>query len=228
MSKKTSEVVKHNMNEIRKFLEFTAAYIGPGAPPNEPLGKKARGSSRPPATEAAMDFWHENSDAARILNPMIRELSTQNHAWKGIYFSTLLTLLYADPTVIPRWENRETEEDRNHISAFFKMCRLLADAVKAKYGANRQINVTIPKKNEPAKDWQTGHNRDNNDNRSSRSRALAIAIRSRYKSLQEETDWTDSQIRTRLQRDFGAYSTGDTDLLSRSTVNLALKEDDVA
>lgn len=175
-----------------------------------------------------MDFWDANQDAARVLNPLIRELMRGDHSWKGVYFSTLLTTLYADPTTLPKWENKETTEDRTNLLAFGKMCRLLSDAIKNQYGADRQINVSIPKRSQPAANWQTGHNRDNNEKRSKNAENLAKAIRSRYELLTEEQPaWTDSEVRTRLQRDFGAYASkklpGGTPVLSRETVNAALR-----
>lgn len=219
---------KHNIRQVARYLEYSPSYIGPGAPPVEPMGKRYRGVSRPPATEAAMDFWDANQDAARVLDPLIRELMRGDHSWKGVYFSTLLTTLYADPTTLPKWENKETTEDRTNLLAFGKMCRLIADVIKIDYGPDRQINVTIPKRNEHTSSWQTGHNRDNNEKRSKKAQDIAEAIRSRYKFLAEEQPgWTDSEVRTRLQRDFGAYATkkvhGVTALLSRETVNAALR-----
>lgn len=159
---KTSEALKHNINEIRKYLEYAPSFIGPGAPPGEPLGKKHRGTSRVPATEAAHDFYEANRDASRILDPMIRQLYTGEHKWKGIYFSTVLTIVYSDPTAVPKWDDRKTDEDNAYIGAFFKMCRLLADAISAdpRYGPDRQINVEISEKSKQAKSRTEARDQD--------------------------------------------------------------------
>lgn len=149
------DTLEHNVSQVARFLEYAPSYIGPGAPSGEPMGKKYKGTSRVPAAEAAHDFWEANRDAAKILNPRIRELhkdadspheALRGVSWRGVYFSHLLTILYADPAVLPRWENRETQEDRDHIGAFWKMCRLIAQSIKAEYGPDRQINVELPRK----------------------------------------------------------------------------------
>ena len=222
-----SEHKEHNTRQIKRYLEFAPSFIGPGAPPDEPMGKKHKGVSRPPATEKAMDFWAEpcNADAARLLEPRIAELRVRPVRWRGVFFSGLLAELYSDPTTVPRWERREGDGSRR-LAAFDKMCRLLADSLAAEH-PGRQINVKIPKRDTQrrAEEWQAEHNRDNNDKRSERARALAEMIREQYAWLKREwPDSADSDIRTRLQHDFAFYATKGNDRLSRETVNKALRE----
>lgn len=191
------------------------------------MGKKHKGSSRVPATDRAHDFWAEpcNAEAARLLEPKIAELRVRPIRWRGVFFSGLIAELYSDPTTVPRWERRETGEDGRRISAFKKMCRLLADSIEAE-GPGRQINVKIPKRDAQrrAEEWQAEHNRDNNEKRSERSRGLAGQIRGQYAWLKREyPGWTDAQVRTRLQHDFGSYATKGNAALSRETVNAALR-----
>ncbi len=140
------ENVEHNTKQIAKYLEMAPSFIGPGPPPSEPMGKKYKGISRPPATEKAMAFWGEpcNRDAARLLGWRIAQLMGSQVRWRGVYFSTLITNLYEDPTSVPRWERKEAPDDRTRLAAFWKMCRLLAQSVAAS-DPNRQINVAMPK-----------------------------------------------------------------------------------
>lgn len=222
-----SETTEHNAKQIARYLEFAPSFIGPGAPPDEPMGKKHRGVSRPPATERAMDFWAEpcNAEAGRALGWRIAQLMSTRAAWRGVYFSSLLTNLYEDPACIPRWESRQTKDDRDRHAAFWKMCRLLADSVAAS-DPDRQINVSIPRRDDQrkAEEWQAEHNRDNNERRSERAQSLAEQIREQYEWLKSECpEWTDAEVRTRLQADFGFYATKGNSVLSRETVNAALR-----
>lgn len=219
--------VEHNREQVERYLEFAPSFIGPGAPPSEPMGKKHRGVSRPPATERAMDFWAEpcNADAARVLDPRIAELRRSAVRWRGVSFSSLLTELYSDPTTVPRWERRDAPEDGRRLAAFKKMCRLLADAIHARH-PGCQIDVKIPKRDDQkrAEDWQAEHNRDNNAARSERSQSLHGQIREQYAWLRRvHPEWPDGEIRTILQKDFAVYATKGNDRLSRETVNAALR-----
>ncbi len=223
------ETVEHNTQQIAKYFEFAPSFIGPGPPPSEPMGKKYKGSSRPPATEKAMDFWAEpcNRDASQLLGWRIAELMGSQIRWRGIYFSSLITNLYEDPTSVPRWERKETPDDRARLAAFWKMCRLLAQSVAAS-DPDRQINVVIPRREEQrrADEWQAEHNRDNNEKRSERAASLARQIREQYAWLKCECpEWTDAEIRTRLQSDFAVFATKGNEVLSRETVNAALRSD---
>lgn len=237
MSNEGEQTVKrscdHNDKQIARYLEYAPSFIGPGAPPSEPMGKKHKGTSRPPATDKAMDFWMEPSNrvAGLILNPLIAEMRNSGLAWRGVYFSTVLTHLYEDPTSVPRWEREETKYDRERLAAFKKMCKLLAATVAAQYGPHRQINVVVSKRAEQKKreDWQAEHNRDNNEKRSEKARDLAEQIREHYEWLKGECpDWTDAEIRTKIQHDFGHHATKGNMALSRETVNKALREGDGA
>ncbi len=188
--------------------------------------------SRPPATEKAMDFWAEpcNLDASRILKPRIAELRNTRAAWRGVYFSSLLTHLDEDPTSVPRWERKETKYDRDRLAAFWKMCGLLADSIAAEY-PERQINVKIPKGDTQRKadEWQAEHNRDNNEKRSQRAKKLAEQIREYYEWLKKEyPERTDAQIRTKIQHDFAGFATKGNSVLSRETVNAALRSNGAA
>lgn len=179
-----------------------------------------------------MDFWAEpcNADAARALGWRIAQLMNTRAAWRGIYFSSLLTNLYEDPACIPRWESRQTKDDRARHAAFWKMCRLLAHSIAAS-DPDRQINVKIPKRDDQrrADEWQAEHNRDNNEKRSARAQGLAEMIREQYEWLKNECpDWTDAEVRTRLQVDFGVYATKGNDVLSRDVVNKAIRGEPVA
>jgi hypothetical protein len=194
------------------------------------MGKKYKGISRPPATEKAMDFWAEpcNRDASQVLGWRIAQLRGANVRWRGVHFSTLITNLYEDPTSVPRWERKETADDARRLAAFWKMCRLLADSIAAS-NPDRQINVLIPKRSDQrrSEEWQAEHNRDNNEKRSERAEKLAERIRARYEEVKRERpSLSDSEVRAWLQHEFAAHATKGNDVLSRETVNAALRGGD--
>jgi hypothetical protein len=145
-SEAKQENVEHNARAVGKYLEVAPSFIGPGAPPSEPMARKYKGSSRVPATEKAHDFWAEpcNRDAAALIEPLVSEFRRSWVSWAGVQFSSLLAELYSDPTTVPRWERGESKEDFKRLAAFKKMCRLVADSIADKE-SHRQINVAIPK-----------------------------------------------------------------------------------
>lgn len=194
------------------------------------MGKKFKGTSRLPATDKALDFWLEpsNRDAGRMLSPLLSEIAKSGASWAGVRFSALLTILWSDPAAIAAWERESDGADqRRMLVATRKLCRLLADAVAARYGPDTRLEVKIPKrdvKRSPS-EWQDEHNRDNSQKRSEASALLHRAIRKRHKELSEEhPDWSDSRIRGELQAEFGDFATKGNDTLSRETINAALRD----
>ncbi len=122
------------------------------------MGKKAKGSSRPPATDRLMCFYEDNRLASRYINWRVAELGRANISWRGISFSSLLTMLYQDPAVIRRWKAAETEDDKAYLEVFRKLCRLVAQSIAASHPGIR-INVTVNKKDEPLQKEGKPHHR---------------------------------------------------------------------
>ncbi|MCL6437228.1 MAG: hypothetical protein K6T51_01345 [Rubrobacteraceae bacterium] len=164
--------LEHNAREIARYLEFAPSYIGPGAPPSEPLSRKYRGGSRPPVTDGAFRFWEENARVSRLLNPLIEELRRSNAAFGGVAFSSLILELYSDPTSVSRWH----EHARRRLRAFRAMCMLLASVLERHLEEDEKIHVWIPRRYERVRNRTEARDLDRAFAREDALRLLAASL----------------------------------------------------
>ena len=101
--------------EIERYLTSHAPLVGPGPPPSEPMGKKAKGSSRPPVGSKAFAFWEANRIAADFIEWRVGDITKHNNAYNGIQFSELVTELYRNPAISQTW--KAAEDDSANVAA---------------------------------------------------------------------------------------------------------------
>lgn len=142
MSKEQKALRKHNANEVGVYLETHAALIGPGPPPQEPMGKKYKGVSRVPATEAFHRFITANQHVSSLIDWRVGEILASNAAFNRVRLASVIAAVYGEPALVSKWENRATSEDEKHIAAFRAMCRLVADSIAAA-APNERLDVVI-------------------------------------------------------------------------------------
>lgn len=105
-----------------------------------PLGRKERGSSRPPVSEAVMRLWEANPHAGKI-SEVLREAarSTDEVELEGRPMWEVLSDVLFDHTAIRRWKAEGGVEERR----FWMLCRLLAQRIAIKHGPHYQLSVTV-------------------------------------------------------------------------------------
>lgn len=135
--------VEHNAAMVEKYIELHALHIGPGSPPDEPMGQKSKGSSRPPATNAAMNFWSTNMEAAKYINWRIAELRNHDAIYRGVSFSGVLTILYGEPAIIRRWKAAEDDPEaattlQKSLRHYQKRIDRIREAFKRTHGPRRR------------------------------------------------------------------------------------------
>lgn len=137
--------------QVRLYIETDAGYVGPGPAPQEPMGKKARGKSRPPASPKAMAFWEANRHASQLIEWRMSSLCTHDVSYAGVSFSYLVLEVYRNPAVTQNWKAEGTKSDEAENAAFDKLCYLIAQSILAS-NPHEQIRVIVnPKvKDEPA------------------------------------------------------------------------------
>ena len=123
--------VERMAEEVERYLLAHAPLVGPGPPPSEPMGRRHKGSSRPPASPKAFAFWEANRIAADFIEWRVGDITRHNNAYAGIQFSELVTELYRNPAISQAWKAGETPEDQAEQEAFEKMCRLIAQDILA-------------------------------------------------------------------------------------------------
>lgn len=127
---------------VELYLVTAATLAGPNAMPSEPLGKKSRGSSRPPAGKKAMAFWEANRVARQLIEWRVASLMRHANAYNGIEFSELLIELYRNPAIAQSWKAAATPEDKEEGEAFEKMCLLIAQDILCS-NPDVQFSVTV-------------------------------------------------------------------------------------
>ena len=127
MGKRLMEVA----DKVETYLVSHASVTGPGAVPQQPMNKKERGQSRPPAGPKAFAFWKANTTARQVIEWRVADLIKHANAYNGIQFSELVTELYRNPAISQTWKAGETPEDQAEHEAFSKMCRLIAQDILA-------------------------------------------------------------------------------------------------
>ena len=136
-------------DKVETYLVSHASVTGPGAVPQQPMNKKERGQSRPPAGPKAFAFWKANTTARQVIEWRVADLIKHANAYNGIEFSELVIELYRNPAITQAWKAGETQEDRDEYEAFEKMCLLVAQNILAEE-PNVQFSVTVNPK--PLKD----------------------------------------------------------------------------
>jgi hypothetical protein len=109
-------------SKVYTYLTLVRSKIEPGAYlSEEPLSRKARGSSRPPVSESVLTLMELNSRAASVLDPLIEELAATNTEIGGHRCDGMLSELASHPGCERSW----SEQKRG---ALWGMCVLLASA----------------------------------------------------------------------------------------------------
>ena len=132
--------------EVEKYLVSHAPLVGPGPPPSEPMGKKAKGSSRPPVGTKAFAFWEANRIAADFIEWRVGDITKHNNAYNGIQFSELVTELYRNPAISQAWKAGENqsaavsrlEKQLDQISAKIRKTHRELETVKPKEKGKRK------------------------------------------------------------------------------------------
>ena len=94
----------------------------------EPYDHKAKGSSRPPVSDAALDLIEANREASHVLEPLLEELKMTRASYSGISAAWILMHTRHNPSAIPNWRANDSTEWK----AVMAICHLLAQAVAAK------------------------------------------------------------------------------------------------
>ena len=119
--------VERMAEEVERYLTTHASVTGPGAVPQEPMARKAKGSSRPPAGNKAFAFWEKNRIAADFIEWRVADLIKHD----DIRFSEVILELYRNPAIIQAWKAGETPEDVFEGVVFNTLCRLVAQDILA-------------------------------------------------------------------------------------------------
>ncbi len=125
--------------QIRLYIERVLPQLErAGGFPDSPMDRKSKGTSNPPVGERALLLWWVNRDAATLLNPLLVELGNHDARYAGVSFREMLYLASYDAASFARWQ----AESAHRREAFWKMCLLIAVALRAKHGEGVTLEVT--------------------------------------------------------------------------------------
>lgn len=169
--------------QVRLYIETAAGYAGPGPPPSEPMGKKARGKSRPPASPKAMAFWEANRHASRLIEWRLSSLCTHDVSYAGVSFSYLVLEVYRNPAITQSWKSEGTRSDEAENAAFDRLCYLIAQSILAS-NPHEQIRVIVNPKLVAEEDDATPlQKQDAAPHHRNRRYTAEYAYRKRYEKL---------------------------------------------
>ncbi len=144
-----------------------------------PMNRKAKGESNPPLGEKALQIVEENRTASGYLRFHLDYFeSSSRKAENGTFFSEVLKRIRYDAGNLTNWREQKTEEDKAMLETFFEVCDSVAKGVLFVHGEKhirevldaepddpKRFRVVVNPKDEQlqANQWQTAHNRDNNE-----------------------------------------------------------------
>jgi len=109
------EQIEKNSWQVLKYLE-SWHQIEPSVGQNEqPYDHKAKGTTRPPCSENAVDLMIANREPSRVLEPILRRL-------KGTAYGGVIKAIRHDPAAIPNWRGAQGKEWRGARG----LCRIVA------------------------------------------------------------------------------------------------------
>lgn len=179
--------IQRNARQIGTYLEMHAALSIQGAIPETPQGRKEKGKSRTPASEALEKFVFANRLASRYIDWRIAHLRRSGNAYGGVRFAAVIERLYRDPGCVSQWENGDTDEDRAGHKAWRKMCYLVAQNIMAEH-PDLDIHVVVnpePLSGLDEEEDATPLKKPGADHHRSRRYTAEHTYRKRYERVQE-------------------------------------------
>jgi hypothetical protein len=107
-----------NSWEVLKYLESWHSIEPSLMGSDEPYDHKAKGSSRPPCSDNALDLMHANAEARTILAPILERL-------EGTAYGGVVKAIRHDPSAIPNWRAAQGRPWRMVRG----LCRIVARSV---------------------------------------------------------------------------------------------------
>lgn len=113
--------------------------------PEEPPDRKHKGSARWLLSDAQWKLILENRKASAHLEPIIQEAKRSEARFGGVYFSDLIAEVTYRPDAVSRWRASRAArgEEGKRARAFFKMCRLFADALREYDGPSGPFILSV-------------------------------------------------------------------------------------
>jgi hypothetical protein len=191
---------------VALYLETYAALAMQGAIPDTPQGKREKGQSRTPATEAFERFVFANRIPASYIDWRVEHLRSSGNAYNRVRFATVLGILDGDPGCISRWESSTVEWERRYYTAWRKLCRLIAQNIVAEH-PDLEINVVLnPEPPETEEEDATPLRNPGADHHRNRRYTVEHTRRKRYERLCEieaNQDCTRTAAVTMLSEELG-------------------------
>lgn len=180
MSERKEKVERRVATEAARYVEHVWPKLEKkGGIPDTPMNRKERGQSTPAIGDRGLDIIDANRTASRYLYYYIDYFETAKTGAKaknGIRFSLVLGAVRYDPGFITNWRAKKTADDKRMFQAFQELMRQIARGVLFTYGEGpieramdleeddpERFHVHVHAKDEQQPDWQTAHNRDNNE-----------------------------------------------------------------
>jgi hypothetical protein len=121
--------VERNSWQVMKYLESWHSIEPSAQGSDEPYDRKAKGSSRPPCSDSALDLIEANTDASLALSRPLEEMMNSGVEAYGIRASVLLRELRDKPGLLPNIRAAGGEEWK----ALRRFCLLLAQVVAVRW-----------------------------------------------------------------------------------------------
>lgn len=137
---KPKKLIKRNAAQIGKYLEFRDPVTQKGTAPSFlNLESDRKGESRVPMSDRGHKFWSDrdgtNQHFIKHVGPILCHISG-----KDVYKPALL--LEHDPTALRHWRAGATENDKEWMKKFDKLCLFVAKLLEKRYpGLEVWINM---------------------------------------------------------------------------------------
>jgi hypothetical protein len=141
--------VLHNAREIERYLETLLPKLEPGGGiPDNPMNRKARGSSRPPVSDYVMRLWRSNPYLNQVNDVLKRATLLGDDGLEGRPIWHILSDCLFDHTAIRRWKAEGGINEKRFYMLCMLMAQRLADKHDTPQGAYR-ITIYIEPTDEP-------------------------------------------------------------------------------
>lgn len=198
--------------------------------------KRPRRDGKAPTNDAAHRWMADpgNRDAARKIEPAIRELRGARATYGGISLYYVVCVAGyggawgVDFAELRRWQRKRSRDAREHHAAYEAALDMLARMIVAnceRIGISGEIHVN-PKgedgySDEHAESKDAAAKKDAGQTKQAQKDARDEAIRERYAELKASVPWSEPEIRRHVARELAPPGKG---LLNRETVNAALRQ----